>query len=147
MLVRQQQNEHCLTEGSLLVLGRTLQLINERSSGRRVSLRHFLVGTRKWHLFIPSNKQKKWELIIQSILTLFKLDAGIVLSSQGATHVETLHNRKSDYKLYIFTPGPPSIVTSVSLYDRVRDDSAERKVTKCHVSWEAGGLPVRIVSH
>ena len=29
--------------------------------------------------------------------------------------------------------GPPSIVASVSLYDRVRDDSAEEKVTKCHV--------------
>ena len=32
-----------------------------------------------------------------------------MLSSQGATHVGTFHNRKSDYKLYIFTPGPPSI--------------------------------------
>ena len=69
MLVRQQQNEHCLTEGSLLVLGRTLQLINERSSGRRVSLRHFLVGTRKWHLFIPSNKQKKVRIEKQTAKT------------------------------------------------------------------------------
>ena len=32
-----------------------------------------------------------------------------MLSSQGATHIGTFLNRKSDYKLYIFTPGPPSI--------------------------------------
>ena len=74
----------------------------------------------------------------------FNLDAGIVLSSQGATHVYNLQSNKQNYKIYVFTPGPPSIVTSVSLYNRVRDDSAERKATKCCVSWEAGGLPVRI---
>ena len=34
---------------------------------------------------------------------------------------------------------------SVSLYDRVRDDCAEQKVTKCHVLREAGGFPARIV--
>ena len=30
---------------------------------------------------------------------------------------------------------------SVSLYDRVRDDSAEQKVTKCHVLREEGWFP------
>ena len=43
-----------------------------------------------------------------------------------------------------FTPGPPSIFASVSLYDRVRDDSAEQNdwVSFCE---REGGFQVRIV--
>ena len=68
------------------------------------------------------------------------LDAGNVLSSQGATHVNIFLFGKSTFQPILLPPGPPSIFTSTGLYDRVRDDPAEAKVTKCHVCWEAGGL-------
>ena len=46
LLVRQQQDKHCLTEGSLLVFGRTLQIISERSSLGEFLCAAFLCGQR-----------------------------------------------------------------------------------------------------
>ena len=58
MLVRQQQGKHCLTVGSLLALGRTLQLISERkSSSERFFVQLFcrykkVAGWRNYLLFL-----------------------------------------------------------------------------------------------
>ena len=52
LLVRQQQGKHCLTVGSLLVSGRTLQIISERSSARGVSLRSVSLRSKKCCIFL-----------------------------------------------------------------------------------------------
>ena len=48
MLVRQLRGKHCLTEGSLLAFGRTLQLISERKSSSERFFGYFFAGTQKY---------------------------------------------------------------------------------------------------
>ena len=75
------------------------------------------------HYHFGQNPQKKKRTTF--VILFFKLGAGIGLSSQaGATHVDLFSNICSLFSILVFVP--PNIFTEVSLYERVRMDSAEQ---------------------
>ncbi len=66
MFVRQQQSNCCLNEVSSVALGRALQLISERKSSSRVSLRHVSLRTKKCDKSII-NKRKVCDCSSQTL--------------------------------------------------------------------------------